>query len=795
MRVSAGYHRACGRRWIGGLGGVLVAVGGLSAGGGHAQDTAGSGSLLMDEIVVTAQKREQDIQQVGIAITAFSGEQLRRLGVEESTELALMVPGVHLSGSSGGQFVNFTIRGVAQNEFSDFAESPNAVYIDETYIAQLNNQRFGSFDLERVEVLKGPQGTLFGRNATGGLVHYVSRRPTEHTEGYLSLTYGRFNQVRAEGAIGGPLGDGLSARLAVLYNRFDEIYDNSFPGVDDEWNDNTVAGRLHLLWQPTDALSVLVTGYGNRTEQSTAPYQSFPSIAIFDGDGNVIRSERTGADETRAGIGPGGVNTCPGCFFGPTRPVPGGDAFGFIDPDGGGFRINKDFADDDGSEYGTYGATVRLEWSGPAFDVVSISDYKRTEKDVNFEVDNGPANQLLFPAFAESNQVSQEVRLSGGTERLRWVGGAYLLSWDLDPARTGFIFPAETGAGPNVLGPAFAGLFFQNSGTQKTLSYSGFGQVEYDLTPAVTAIVGARLIREEKEFTHRTDIRTFPGDDLVVANFNPASLQDLETGDTLWSGKVQLEWRPSDDLLLYAGINRGVKAGGFNQNLAGLPPVPPSFVYQEEVLLAYEAGFKATVLGGTTRINASVYYYDYDDYQAFQFFSLSNFVVNADAESYGGEIEIVSSPIDGLDLMVNAAYIDATVKDVPFASGPGGTQTVFLDREPAYTPDFQATALVRYQWPSLGGGTMAVQADASYSSDFFFFLTNYPNTRFGGYVVGNLQLSYASADDRWRAGAFVRNVGDARYQVVGFDLSTTCGCSVASYGKPRWWGLTATVTY
>ncbi|MCG8506621.1 MAG: Plug domain-containing protein, partial [Sphingomonadales bacterium] len=137
-----------------------MAVGGMLAGDGHAQDMAaedGTGSLLMDEILVTAQKREQDIQQVGIAITAFSGEQMRRLGVEESTELALMVPGVHLSGSSGGQFVNFTIRGVAQNEFSDFAESPNAVYIDETYIAQLNNQRFGSFDLERVEVLKGPQ--------------------------------------------------------------------------------------------------------------------------------------------------------------------------------------------------------------------------------------------------------------------------------------------------------------------------------------------------------------------------------------------------------------------------------------------------------------------------------------------------------------------------------------------------------------------------------------------------------------------------------------------------------------
>jgi iron complex outermembrane receptor protein len=188
-----------------------VSLAALSAAAAQAQSAeapARSGGI-MDEIVVTAQRRAQDVQDVGISISAFSTEQLRTAGVINSIDVARLTPGVAVSGSIGGQNSQFTIRGVTQNDFNDGIEAPVAVYVDETYIPNLQGQNFGLFDLERVEILKGPQGTLFGRNATGGLVHFVVRKPTEELDGYIEGTYGRFNQTRVEAAIGGGLGGGL----------------------------------------------------------------------------------------------------------------------------------------------------------------------------------------------------------------------------------------------------------------------------------------------------------------------------------------------------------------------------------------------------------------------------------------------------------------------------------------------------------------------------------------------------------------------------------------------------------
>ena len=147
-------------------------------------------SAVLEEIIVTAQKREQGLQDVGIAVTAYTGEQLEALGFSNSSEIAMMTPGVHVGGNLAGQNLQFTIRGVAQNDFNDQTESPVAAYIDDTYIAMAQGQRFSMFDLERVEILKGPQGTLYGRNATGGLVHFVSKKPTKETEGYVKADYG-----------------------------------------------------------------------------------------------------------------------------------------------------------------------------------------------------------------------------------------------------------------------------------------------------------------------------------------------------------------------------------------------------------------------------------------------------------------------------------------------------------------------------------------------------------------------------------------------------------------------------
>ena len=191
---------------------------------------------VLEEIVVSAQKREQNVQDVGIAIAAYSGDQLREFGVTSSFDIAAYTPGVHISGNLAGQNTQFTIRGVTQNDFNDIVEAPNAVYLDEGYIAIAQAQTFGIYDIDRVEILKGPQGTLFGRNATGGLVHYVSKKPSfSKVDGYASVTFGIYDSdtnafsKRIEAAIGGPFGDRFAGRVAAFYNEHPGYLKNLYP--------------------------------------------------------------------------------------------------------------------------------------------------------------------------------------------------------------------------------------------------------------------------------------------------------------------------------------------------------------------------------------------------------------------------------------------------------------------------------------------------------------------------------------------------------------------------------------
>lgn len=272
----------------------------------YANTATAQSSGLLEEVIVTAQKREQSIQDVGIAITSWSGDQIDQMGLESSTQIADITPGVFTAGNLGGQTTLFTIRGVVQNDFLDVTESPVAVYIDEGYIPMIQGQSFATFDVERVEILKGPQGTLFGRNATGGLVHFITRKPTREAEAFADITYGSYDQVRFEGAVSGPLGENLSARVSGMYNKHDAIFDNHYPEgdpgaavypfgnfgpgraePDDVWTDDSWAIRGQLLLEPSDDFEFLVSGFGAGTETSAGPTQSFPAVAVLDAQGGL----------------------------------------------------------------------------------------------------------------------------------------------------------------------------------------------------------------------------------------------------------------------------------------------------------------------------------------------------------------------------------------------------------------------------------------------------------------------------------------------------------------------------
>ncbi len=820
---------------------------------------------VLEEIIVTAQKREQNIQDVGIAITAFTGDQMRALGIEQSFDIAKFAPGVHISGNLAGQNTQFTIRGVTQNDFNDIIEAPTAVYLDEGYIPIAQAQTFALLDIERVEILKGPQGTLFGRNATGGAVQYVSRKPSfDESSGFADITFGQFdsdadaNSMKIEAAFGGPISDRTAARVAVLYNDVDGYLNNLYPldefgaGTFGSPNGNspgpgagadmgggeTIAGRLTFMFEPSDAITWTVSANVATSDVPTGPYQSKPTTAVYDGTGpdpsagqfpgelvNVIDID---PNDARYSIcAPGGVDDGTDCgsdqnvdgapddfnmdgmadlgrFNNMFQPAPGADFFGYIDPDGDDFDTSGDFAFEDSGHVDTFGLNVRLEWEfNNGVLLTSVTDFKDYDKLLFIDVDSAPVNQAANYAGVDATSFTQEFRFNGDTDRSRWVAGFYSLNIETDSDNGLKFAPNSLGENPMLGGPFDLAVDAQ----LQTDSYSLFGQLEYDFNDNWTLITGLRVIQEEKDYDFVQSFYTAPtnareihqGTQLVVGPINPFAIFSGgtsfpfsdSTSDTLWAGKIQLDFRPTDNMLWYFGVNRGVKAGSFNAQLAGGLPVPISAIpYGEETLLSYEGGFKWTSNSGSTRVNGAAFYYDYSDYQAFLFTGVSGVVVNNDADNSGVELEVQSSPADGLDLLLSVAWFDATVKDVPLrVDGP-----IVRDVDPVYAPEFQVSGLIRYEWQALGG-MMNAQADFTYSDEYFYNLRNFDADKYDSYTMVGARLGWQSTEGNWDVSLNIRNLTDERAGIQGFDLATLCGCNEISYQPPLWYGLTLRYSY
>ncbi|MBK5912189.1 TonB-dependent receptor [Rhodothalassium salexigens] len=796
----------------------------------RAADDAIAATRALEEIVITAQRRQQSLQDVGLAIEAFSGEALAEYDVEKSWDIADLTPGVHVSGNLAGQNTQFTIRGVTQNDFNDIVESPNAVYLDEGYIAIAQAQTFATFDIDRVEILKGPQGTLFGRNATGGLVRYISRKPSlDGPAGYLNTTYGVYDApvvadgIELEGAVNLPLADTVAVRGAFTYSLQDPYMENLYPlgavgdppgpgAGADLGDDDTLAGRFTLLIEPRADLRILLAANAERSRLNTGPFQSKPTIAVFEdvnGVPELVNTIDVAPGETRTSIAPDGgdfgtdldndglfaAQGDPDDFFG--RFGPGGDFFGFVDPDGEDFQFSSDFAFEDSNSTDTWGINLDVAWDlTDAITLTWISDFKDYAKLLFIDVDAAPVNQSANYAGVDAQSISQELRLSGGTDRFEWVTGLYYLNID-NRSQNGLKFPVNS----VVPGAPFD---LGSEADLETNSYSAFGQVAYDATDRLTLVGGVRVIQEEKDYRFFQAI--FPtedsriihqGDPQIIgpvfdANGAPVTFQD-SLSDTHWAANLRAEYRLTPDVLLFASAKRGVKAGSFNAQLAGGLPIPDLrevIPYDAEILYAYEAGAKTSFWQGRGRFNANVFFYDYNDYQAFLFTGVSGIVTNEDATYKGADIKLDLSPAPGWDVSVSTALLDAKIKDVPLRIGG----PISRDVEPTYAPEYQVSAMTRYQW-QLFGGTASAMADLSWSDGFYYNLRNFDADQFDDYVMVNFRLAWASPDGHWEAAFKVRNLTDERAGVQGFNLAGLCGCNEIAFRPPRWFGLSVDYAY
>ena len=730
-------------------------------------------SAVLEEIIVTAQKREQDLSDVGISITAFSGAQLKELGITSTQQLDDMVPGLMVTDFGSGTITQFTIRGSAQLDFADHQEPPVAVYSDGVYNSYMGGVGFSFYDVERIEVLRGPQGTLFGRNATGGLVHIITKKPTRENEGYVELTGGEYGQIRAEGALSGPLGDTLSGRLSLAYEDTDGYQENR---IGDDLNDvNNFSGRIQLLFEPSDDLSVHITGNWSSDDANGQGYSIRPGLADIGGipglPGDSLVREGTPAQQDAF---------CAG-FFGPPFPLAPGatDCFGYTEPD---TDDNTVAVNEEGFfKRDHYGITGNIEWNlNNRLRIVSITNWQDFEKHYLEDVDGTPAPLFTFNQNVDSEQFSQELQVHSETDRLKWVAGAYYLNIDSD-----YLIITD------VLNCCL--VEFDNDVKLETESYAFFLQAEFSLTEQFSFIGGFRWTEDEKDIA-ATPICTNAGPGEAFGL--PADPCDFffggtaQTGTPLassrsegeWSGVFELNWQPDDDWLVYVKYSRGNKAGGFNAGATFLFDASTVFTFDGEVLKSYEGGVKAKLFGGKARLNTSVFHYDYEDFQNFSSQGINLIVFNTDAKNTGAEIELITNPLEGWEFLLGLSLQDAKQKDVTFA---GATRDMPMPN----APDVTFNGLGRYEWP-LFGGSVAAQIDFNYVDRRALNGIDHPGLFDGSYIVANARLDYTSSDGKWEANLWVKNFTDTDYVSTLFDLSTFTGVIIDVPVAPRWFGGT-----
>ncbi len=756
------------------------------------QPATTSGGL--EEVIVTAQKREQNLQEIGISLSAVSGSDLADLGVVSATDITKSMPAVVLTQPNGPSSFSLAIRGVVQNDFADHQESPAAIYVDDVYVSQMIGLAFSTFDIDRVEVLRGPQGTLFGRNATGGLAHFISRRPTDETSGYMDVTFGQRNLLRIEGGFGGALTDGIDGRISFQTNHYDPLFKNVFGPASDAENGNDWGLRGQLLFKLPDSSQLLLLGRLSRTDVHAGSWETLTTKKVASGI------------DVLAGPNDNPYGTCPGC-----------NASGL--PPSGPFVIRDSISGFTRLQGGGLTAKYTRDLSGTALTV--IGDYTSLRKDYQEDSDASPVTLFQFFNGSKVNQESVEARLNGGDKKLNWTAGVYGLRIDgsyyegwLGPT----FFSAEefvnsnpncptpptcyvpgawpTGTAPywndHVADPATGAYPATRSPYDlKTTSYAGFGQLEYRFSDLIGFTLGARVTSDKKDF-HFTwfPYEYFPlsttGQTVQltrVAGY-PLSLDYADSrSDTLYAGKAQVDFHLTSDVLAYAGVNRGVKGGGYTA------PLFPIFIndkttltFRPERLTSYEVGFKSEYLDHRLRLNGAAYYYDYKDYQALIYtVSLEQLIVNADARHAGAELETEWAPTAAWRFGAGVAYVDAVTKHVD-TRGNG----MPADYTPGNAPRWSANALARYTLP-IGKGHVALQVDGNYLSRFWFNLSDLPVVEQPGFGLANVRVNYTPAGGKFEIGASVENLADKHYGTMGFDNTSINGLAQVYPGMPRWY--------
>lgn len=730
------------------------------------------------EIIVTAQKRGESVQKVPIAITALSGETLAQDGVVTTLDLTQAVPGLQINNLFQSSNPTIFLRGVGVNDFNPASSGAVGVTVDDVFLNSGVGQLFAVFDIDRVEVLKGPQGTLYGRNTTGGVINYATRRPTFTPEFTASVTAGRFNQFFFDAAGGGPIvDDRLAARFSVTAKRRDGWAVNLQDGRD--INDiETYAGRLQLLIKPGSDVEIHNKIEGGVTKTSSLGHQSLGTVHPTEG------RPCSGEEIVQRTI----------CV----NPITGYMANADID------QFNTNVLNNE-EKLTNFADRLLVNVDAGDISITSVTAFVYNKRELNQDVDYSPFAIAELPLWTEkSEQLSQELRIaSNGDGPLKWILGAYYLRERLS-SLVNFALLREFNPDPTqpYFDPASSIMTVERDFTQRTTSKAVFAQINYELTDQLTLTAGLRYTDDRKKLSFITY-----GGPVNADNNSQARLQDRLIGfidsnpndfaidlpsrtvSTLkkptW--RLALAYQASPTVNAYGSYSRGVRSGGYNTGalFSGLE----FNEVDSESIDAFEVGLKTDLLDRRLRLNLAAFYYDYRNLQVFSLEPDPNGAApiqrlqNADAEVYGAEIDFQARPVAGLDLSFGAAYVHATYTDFidPIRGDFKGNR---LDK----APRLQMTGRATYGFNLSDDWAGRIGADFSYQSKVYFSAVNAEPMAAGrhGEINLNAGAEHSSGVD---LSLFVRNVANKRYRVDMNDLSSL-GFYFPVYNEPRTYGMT-----
>ena len=708
----------------------LVPALGLSV-GLTAPETLGQ---VLEEVLVTARKREENLQEVAVAVSVVTAQTIEDAGLVRLTDISQLVPNMTYQENISNKFTNITLRGISSS--GGLGNDPGVgVYVDEVYVARESGFNADLLDIERVEVLKGPQGTLFGRNTAVGAINIATKKPADEFTGMVLADVGDYDYQRYGGYLNGPLTDNLAAKISGVYHERDGYLDNTYGGTVNTVDYYTFRGQA--LWAPMERLELLLIG----------DYRKDTS------DGNNLVTRNQG------------------------------------DP------VNKNYEvsiPDSGSEdVEAKGVALTANYELDNYLLTSITSGNKIDEKYQNDQDWSDLDALTGNDTRDNKQWSQELRISSTSDsKLQWVAGLYYFNQQFDATQ-------EAINGPDTIYAAFGLTDLIGTGTPpssiglpdsvtikadsviKADSYAAYANIDYSLSEQWSVDAGIRYSKDEKKLDY-----TQTADPIAAAfGFLNLDIKD-DIDDDQWTPTISLNWTPMDDLLTYAKYSKGYKAGGFNNSISS---TGSAIAFDPEKLDAYELGLKSTWLDNTLRVNAAVFHMEYDDKQESAFVTGVGFVqTNAgEATSDGVELEVQYLLRDYWSIYGSVGYTDAQY-DQYIIDEDENNNGNDLTRAPEWTANIGTQ--IEWQYTDYLHGMFRV--DYSYQDESFTKANNDPFYKAEEQNIVNARLQISDAERTWQATLWGRNLTDDD-SINTIDGPSTFFFDTYHYSliAPRTWGV------